>query len=182
MMAAIAIPPPASNPSSHPFNNSSSQEPDPSTPSSFFPISCSPLSRSPFAHQLSLSPSSAANKFPLSSTQSSKPHRKSFGSHTVSSAARPTPLNRPVPPQASPGDIAELLPPVFSGSILENFKTALSEIDVDTCEAHGENAFFVADLAEVYRQHLRWMKELGERVTPFFGAGTILSSHSSDPD
>lgn len=52
---------------------------------------------------------------------------------------------------------------------MENFKTALGEIDLDTCEAHGENAFFVADLAEVYRQHLRWMKELGERVTPFFG-------------
>jgi ornithine decarboxylase len=52
---------------------------------------------------------------------------------------------------------------------MENFRTALAEIDVDTCEAHGENAFFVADLAEVYRQHLRWMRELGDRVTPFFG-------------
>jgi ornithine decarboxylase len=52
---------------------------------------------------------------------------------------------------------------------MENFKTALAEIDIDNCEAHGENAFFVADLAEVYRQHLRWMRELGERVTPFFG-------------
>lgn len=154
-MAAIAIPTAATP-----------QEPDSS--SSFFPISCSPLSRSPFAHQLSLSPSSA-NKFPPLTANSKPSHRKSFGSHTQ---PRPTPSNRPTPisgaPQASPRDIAELLPPVFSGSILENFKTALSEIDIDSCEAHGENAFFVADLAEVYRQHLRWMKELGERVTPFF--------------
>ncbi|GAA5884568.1 hypothetical protein JCM16303_000033 [Sporobolomyces ruberrimus] len=151
-MAAMAIPA-----ARQPFN--SNQEPD----SSFFPISCSPLSRSPFAHQLSLSPSSSG-KFPLTA---GKPQRKSFGSH---SQPRPTPSNRPTPaaPQASPGDIAELLPPVFSGSIMSNFKTALSEIDIDNCEAHGENAFFVADLAEVYRQHLRWMRELGERVTPFF--------------
>ncbi|GAA5923590.1 ornithine decarboxylase SPE1 [Sporobolomyces koalae] len=147
-MTAIAIPA-----ASQPFNPNQDSE-----TSSFFPISCSPLSRSPFAHQLSLSPSAAAAKFPVNAA---KPHRKSFGSHTQ---PRPTPANRPLASTVQ----AELLPPVFSGSIMHNFKTALAEIDLDHCDAHGENAFFVADLAEVYRQHMRWMRELGERVTPFF--------------
>jgi ornithine decarboxylase len=31
-----------------------------------------------------------------------------------------------------------------------------------------EDAFFVADLGEVYRQHLRWKKNLG-RVKPHYG-------------
>lgn len=146
MMAAIAIPATANQ-----------AEPD----SAFFPISCSPLSRSPFAHQLSLSPSSA-NKFPP--LTAGKPgHRKSFGSQQQSRPA-PTLANRPT--HVAPSQ--ELLPPVFSGSFMDNFKAALADVDVDTCEAHGENAFFVADLAEVYRQHVRWVKELGPRVTPFF--------------
>lgn len=61
------------------------------------------------------------------------------------------------------------LPSVHSGSITENFRSALKEINLDECEAHGENAFFVCDLAEVYNQHMRWMKELGSRVEAFFG-------------
>lgn len=35
-------------------------------------------------------------------------------------------------------------------------------------ESDQENAFFVADLGEVYRQHLRW-KSLLPRIEPFFG-------------
>lgn len=69
----------------------------------------------------------------------------------------------PVVPQQPP------LPPVRSGKIIDHFKDALAQIDVDECEAHGENAFFVCDLGEVYRQHMRWMRELGHRVQPFFG-------------
>lgn len=64
---------------------------------------------------------------------------------------------------------AAILPEIFSGSVLDNFRRELEGIDLDNCEAHGENAFFVCDLAEVYRQHMRWQRELGDRVDAFFG-------------
>jgi len=40
-------------------------------------------------------------------------------------------------------------------------------IDTDECEAGAEDAFFVADLGDVYRQHLRWQKHLPQ-ITPHF--------------
>ncbi|GAA5822210.1 hypothetical protein JCM10212_002492 [Sporobolomyces blumeae] len=188
-MTAIAIP----SPSQHSFVGSTPNQDDPAsatTTPSFFPISCSPLSRSPFAHQLSLSPSTSVSGFAAAAAAASAsassattnshgvhhPHRKSFG------AAQPRPTSilhhhKASVPAATPAVVVPaprrdtqelLLPPVYSGSILDQFRTALSEVDLDQCDAHGENAFFVADLAEVYRQHVRWMRELGERVTPFF--------------
>ncbi|GAA5860364.1 hypothetical protein JCM8547_003477 [Rhodosporidiobolus lusitaniae] len=131
-----------------------------------FALSCSPLSRSPFSHQLSLSPSSAPkySAFPAASSfASTAPRKASFTasvkpSFVAPSAARPTAIVHEQAP----------LPPVHSGTIMDNFRAALATIDMEDCEAHGENAFFVADLAEVYRQHERWMRELGERVQPFF--------------
>ena len=56
---------------------------------------------------------------------------------------------------------------VYRGSTTQQFKSALSDIDVDACEADGENAFFVADLAEVYRQYIRWRRELPQ-IIPFY--------------
>ena len=44
----------------------------------------------------------------------------------------------------------------------------VDKIDGDTCEVGGEEAFFVADLGEVYRQHLRWKLNL-QRAKPHFG-------------
>jgi len=50
----------------------------------------------------------------------------------------------------------------------------IAAVDQDECEAHGENAFFVCDLAEVYRQNERWERALGRpgghgrRVEAFF--------------
>lgn len=44
----------------------------------------------------------------------------------------------------------------------------VATIDEDTCEAGDEDAFFVADMGEVYRQHLRWKKNL-KRVKPHYG-------------
>lgn len=41
-------------------------------------------------------------------------------------------------------------------------------IDHEMCEPGDEDTFFVADLGEVYRQHLRWKKNL-PRVRPFYG-------------
>ncbi|CAM1507923.1 Fc.00g047710.m01.CDS01 [Cosmosporella sp. VM-42] len=40
-------------------------------------------------------------------------------------------------------------------------------IDHEMCEPGDEDTFFVADLGEVYRQHLRWKKNL-PRVRPFY--------------
>jgi ornithine decarboxylase len=47
-------------------------------------------------------------------------------------------------------------------------KERVQNIDHDTCEAGEEDTFFVADLGEVYRQHMRWKKHL-PRVKPFYG-------------
>jgi ornithine decarboxylase len=44
----------------------------------------------------------------------------------------------------------------------------IENIDPDKCEAGGEDAFFVADLGEIYRQHMRWKVNL-PRIEPFYG-------------
>ncbi|GAA5935159.1 hypothetical protein JCM3775_007219 [Rhodotorula graminis] len=150
-MAAIAIP-----------SAQSSFAADNEVP--FFPLSCSPLSRSPFAHQLSLSPGSAPKY------SSVRPPASHFAPATAQVARKPSISYAARPPRASVAtrDVEVPLPAVHSGPIIDNFRQALANIDMDDCEAHGENAFFVADLGEVYRQHQRWMRELGQRVQPFF--------------
>lgn len=47
-------------------------------------------------------------------------------------------------------------------------------IDTDTCGPGDEDAFFVADLGHVYRQHLRWKKTLS-RIQPHYGQSIVLS-------
>ena len=47
-------------------------------------------------------------------------------------------------------------------------KERVANIDEDTCEPGDEDAFFVADMGSVYRQHLRWKKHL-KRITPHYG-------------
>jgi ornithine decarboxylase len=47
-------------------------------------------------------------------------------------------------------------------------KQRVDAIDPEDCEAGEEDAFFVADLGEVYRQHLRWKLHLA-RVKPHYG-------------
>lgn len=44
----------------------------------------------------------------------------------------------------------------------------VENIDHEFCEPGDEDTFFVADLGEVYRQHLRWKLNL-PRVKPFYG-------------
>ncbi|KAK5133081.1 hypothetical protein LTR08_008191 [Meristemomyces frigidus] len=43
----------------------------------------------------------------------------------------------------------------------------IQAVDPHSCEAGEEDAFFVADMGEVYRQHMRWKKHLS-RVTPHY--------------
>src|SRR4051812_6722746 len=47
-------------------------------------------------------------------------------------------------------------------------KERVENIDHNDCEPGNEDAFFVADLGEVYRQHMRWKLNL-PRVKPFYG-------------
>lgn len=47
-------------------------------------------------------------------------------------------------------------------------KERVQNIDPDVCEPGDEDTFFVADLGEVYRQHMRWKLNL-PRVKPFYG-------------
>ena len=54
------------------------------------------------------------------------------------------------------------------GLVATTLNDRVGRIDGETCEADEENAFFVADLGEVYRQHLRWKKNL-KRVKPHYG-------------
>ncbi|KAI5805377.1 pyridoxal-dependent decarboxylase [Peziza echinospora] len=46
-------------------------------------------------------------------------------------------------------------------------KERIDSIDLHSCEPGGEDAFFVADLGEIYRQHMRWKRNL-PRVEPFY--------------
>lgn len=52
--------------------------------------------------------------------------------------------------------------------VKNTLKNRISEIDPATCEPGEEDAFFVADMGEVYRQHLRWKMNL-KRVKPHYG-------------
>ena len=49
----------------------------------------------------------------------------------------------------------------------------IEAIDTDTCAAGDEDAFFVADMGEVYRQHLRWKMNL-KSVKPHYGAISFI--------
>ena len=79
-----------------------------------------------------------------------------------------------------------------SKSLVERvMKDKIARIDVDTCQPGEEDAFYVADLGEVYRQHLRWKMSLG-RVKPFYGklaesylfwgVAKLLSAVKCNPD
>ncbi|CAO1596453.1 Ornithine decarboxylase [Xanthoria calcicola] len=51
--------------------------------------------------------------------------------------------------------------------IHDTLKRRIEEIDTDGCRPGEEDAFFVADMGEVYRQHLRWKLNL-KRVKPHY--------------
>lgn len=49
----------------------------------------------------------------------------------------------------------------------------VESIDHETCEPGEEDTFFVGDLGEIYRQHMRWKKNL-PRVKPFYGEQLVF--------
>lgn len=54
----------------------------------------------------------------------------------------------------------------------EVLKRRVGDIDTDGCNPGDEDAFFVADMGEVYRQHLRWKMNL-KRVKPHYGQSRL---------
>ena len=52
--------------------------------------------------------------------------------------------------------------------VMDALQKRVQQIDHDTCEAGDEDAFFVADLGEVYRHHMQWRTHL-KRVEPHYG-------------
>ncbi len=58
------------------------------------------------------------------------------------------------------------------GLIQDTLKRRIEEIDTDGCRPGEEDAFFVADMGEVYRQHLRWKLNL-KRVKPHYGQSSL---------
>lgn len=52
--------------------------------------------------------------------------------------------------------------------VFQVLKNRVDNIDVDRCCPGAEDPFFVADMGEIYRQHLRWKMNLS-RVKPFYG-------------
>lgn len=51
--------------------------------------------------------------------------------------------------------------------VKQTLKDRVARIDTNTCEPGEEDAFYVADMGEVYRQHIRWKTNL-PRVKPFY--------------
>ncbi|KDN38569.1 hypothetical protein K437DRAFT_22141 [Tilletiaria anomala UBC 951] len=88
-------------------------------------------------------------------------------SHSISDSKGTAAKKQLIQPKALQHTDPKLKTPIFLGSTTDQLRATLGLIDVDECEADGESAFFIADLAEVYRQHLRWTKEL-PRIVPFY--------------
>lgn len=58
--------------------------------------------------------------------------------------------------------------------VQQALKNHIEHVNEDTCEAGEEDTFFVADLGNVYRQHLRWKTHLG-RIKPHYGMFEIIT-------
>lgn len=58
--------------------------------------------------------------------------------------------------------------------VMDVLKKRAAEVDVDQCDPGEEDPFYVADMGEIYRQHLRWKMSLG-RVKPFYGRSRLFS-------
>jgi ornithine decarboxylase len=59
------------------------------------------------------------------------------------------------------------------GLIGNALKKRVESIDYESCEPGEEDSFFVADLGEVYRQHMRWKLNL-PLVKPFYGTFHVM--------
>ena len=60
--------------------------------------------------------------------------------------------------------------------VQDALKERIKDINTDDCEEGEDDAFFVADMGEVYRQHLRWKMNL-KRVKPHYGELDLVILH-----
>ncbi|KAF3186186.1 hypothetical protein TWF788_003646 [Orbilia oligospora] len=91
-----------------------------------------------------------------------------LSSSTTSSSIKQMPGTTFVAPVAAGHSYYDGSEKATSKALISNaLARRVSSINVDNCEAGGEDAFFVADLGEVYRQHLRWKLNL-PRIEPFY--------------
>jgi ornithine decarboxylase len=73
-------------------------------------------------------------------------------------------------------DMVNLIKSVPSSPDIRVYDRSVEEIALEKIQSNSsqkwdtdqENAFFIGDLGEVFRQHLRW-KALLPRIEPFFG-------------
>jgi len=63
------------------------------------------------------------------------------------------------------------------GLVGKALEERVEAIDHESCEPGEEDTFFVADLGEVYRQHMRWKKNM-PRVKPFYGMFVCMSTET----
>src|SRR5271163_2359527 len=59
--------------------------------------------------------------------------------------------------------------------VIKAMREKTAQINPTVCLPGEEDAFYVADLGEVYRQHLRWKMNL-PNVKPFFGESRLSRS------
>jgi ornithine decarboxylase len=71
-------------------------------------------------------------------------------------------------PDKNGGKFNQILGLTSKEAVLDVMKEQIGKINVDSCQPGEEDAFYVADLGEVYRQHVRWKMNLS-RVKPFYG-------------
>ena len=67
------------------------------------------------------------------------------------------------------------LRPTAKELVFDILKKRATNVDIDSCEPGDEDPFYVADMGEVYRQHLRWKMNL-RRVKPFYGESSFERS------
>lgn len=78
------------------------------------------------------------------------------------------------------------IPEIFSEPLSDLIASFVTEVDYEFGEPQVENAFFVCDLAEIYRANVRWEAALGNlndgvrRVEPFFGAFPFYTTYMSE--
>lgn len=52
--------------------------------------------------------------------------------------------------------------------VLDQLRNRVAKVDMARCDPGDEDAFYVADMGEIYRQHMRWKLNLS-RIKPFYG-------------
>ncbi|KAK6611777.1 hypothetical protein QC760_010163 [Botrytis cinerea] len=89
-------------------------------------------------------------------------------SPTAITILEPNPTFESINASYDKGSYIELNGANISKNVIGNaLKQRVESIDHNICEAGEEDSFFVVDLGEVYRQHMRWKKNL-PRVKPFY--------------